>query len=187
MLPYCQETTIPYLPLIPEVDLTQYTGNNAPFHITVVKKEHVNPEMYKLVDDIGLMILRTTVFYKSPGFVEHKPHIDLMIPDFARLNWVYHGEGSKMRWYKVKDPNKVSPLMSSKIGAPYYEFERDNIELAFEKELTKPTLIQACIPHDIVQGDSPRFAVSMLLKKKGDINGPLITMKEGLEYFSRYI
>jgi len=50
-----------------------------------------------------------------------------------------------------------------------------------------PTIVQACIPHDISQTEQQRFAVSMILRRTIDSPGTLLTMDQALCHFRDYI
>jgi hypothetical protein len=89
-------------------------------------------------------------------------HIDEYRGDFAKLNWVFAGKGSKMCWYEELIPGQTKTHYNE-MNAPYIGFRQYDVKLVESAELQGPCIIQAGAPHNIIMGNEHRHALSMVL------------------------
>jgi len=110
----------------------------------------VNPEIISLFDKLGLILQRAI-------------HTDSTVSgeDFAKVNWVYGGQGSLMKWYKQK-PNISKTTSSFPHGPGVMLYTEDEVELVYSTELPSPSIVQVGIPHDVVNPLEERYCISII-------------------------
>ena len=129
------------------------------------KDKIFNNDWLQHMDDIGVPITGSILFYREPNLIDDVAHVDLVgenanVVHFG-FNWVFGGSGSEMIWYDrpstwddrnlelTPDGNK---FMAWKI-ADLTEVDRCSIQ----NELT---LVRVDYPHSIIVGDEERWAIS---------------------------
>jgi len=124
----------------------------------------VNPEIISLFDKLGLILQRVQVFHKKPSNDKvWAIHTDSTVSgeDFAKVNWVYGGQGSLMKWYKQK-PNISKTTSSFPHGPGVMLYTEDEVELVYSTELPSPSIVQVGIPHDVVNPLEERYCISII-------------------------
>ena len=122
---------------------------------------HLNPDVVKIISDAGLKIKLAELFYSTPGMVSII-HRDVPGYDISKINWVYYGENSTMRWYNSEpNVNVIGPAMNR-----YRGYSPDEVTLLHEYAIHSPSLVQAGIAHNVVNHNEPRWAVSLMLSYK---------------------
>jgi hypothetical protein len=183
-----------YVPLNLDIyPLTRPIENCPKFLHAHISLSEVNPDFISLLNDLGLYIKATHLFYKDidpiPNRLPHVDYIDGMDYktgcDHARLNFVYKGKDSKMLWYKIKD--NVQPKDVKQGGLiNYVQYRFKELELAAATTIiNKPCIVQVGQPHRIINSVEERYCLSFKLKRM-DSNSTL-TMNEMIENFKDYI
>jgi hypothetical protein len=163
------------------VDLTQLMVHRAISH------DLLNSKLLQVLADINVGVLFTTLFFKNCGSTDNTaslPHVDSLQKDFVRLNWVYGGTGSIMRWFTPKE-NCQFIKQANTIGRGYYTCERDQIEFAHQELIQFPSLVQVGQPHDILVGAEPRYCVSMIIEDTRTHRA--LSMQDAQERFAQYL
>lgn len=124
---------------------------------------HLNSDILKIIDSVGLYIGLAELFYSPPGMISGI-HRDNGSSDISKINWVYQGKDSKMIWYDT-DPNK--PIIGSVEKKNLYKlYTAEESKLLHEFEIHSPSLVQVAVAHNIINNSEPRWAVSLMLYYK---------------------
>jgi hypothetical protein len=124
----------------------------------------INPELVELLAERNIKIGWAEMFIKHPHMtVNEQIHIDEFRGDFVKLNWVWGGTGSTMRWFQELDPAKKLTPSSNQINSPYLGFSINDVVLEHEEALSGPCIIQVGVPHNVVMGTDMRWALSFVL------------------------
>jgi hypothetical protein len=106
--------------------------------------------------------------------------------DYSKLNWIYGGKDSVMKWYTVKNSiQSTAPLYKTPIDSPSLQYKAADVELIHEQAVGKPSLVQVGCPHNVVNGPEERFCVSIVFKHKSTRDR--VTMAEAVAVFKDYI
>ena len=106
-------------------------------------------------------------------------HTDTYIlPNFAKLNFVYGAKGSSMNWYKLKPGYEVVPMMTDdqkRYRTPtgsdvaYVSIPGSACTIAARASIGTPTLINAGQPHSVLNNtDEHRWCISIPLRAISD-------------------
>lgn len=131
------------------------------------------------------------VFYTPPGGILpiHSDGIQPFI-DFIKFNYVYDGESSIMSWYELQQDIKLDSDHTG-IDTSYTPIKENQVDLIYEINMTKPSLINAGKPHGMSnsKNDKGRWCVCLIpcYKKKLIDNTSRIEFNEALSIFSKYI
>lgn len=122
---------------------------------------------------IGLPVNNALIFYREALFTHPNPHVDLMYgqeqyPALA-INWVLGNDDSEMVWYTIKKnvilERKIIPTGQ---GHKYDTYDINDLnELDSHRIGNIPTIVRVDIPHNIVVGKNPRWAISVRVNAKG--------------------
>jgi hypothetical protein len=129
-------------------------------HFPIPKSER-DPDVIKFLDDHGLNIVFSELFYTAPQ-TWRTIHIDgeTIGIDLFKFNWVYGADGSTMKWYEVQ-PDYTPALRTTKAGTYAYVFNKDKCNLLYETEIKHPCIVQGGIPHTVFNStDEGRWCVS---------------------------
>lgn len=143
----------------------------------------VNPSIINLFDSLNLDIVLFEVFYSKP-FFNGGIHIDSTGGDINKINWIYGGQGCKMNWYSIKDPN-LEKRIDTPIGTKSQLFDPSAVNLEFSKVLSSPSLVHVGVPHNVRNMKEDRWCVSLVYRFKNSNKRP--TMKESLDIFKNFI
>ncbi len=126
--------------------------------IPLVTSIHINIELVELLKKYQIRIMLSELFYSVPNLIS-VIHSDTFSNDITKINWVYQAETSKMNWYE--------PLVSKDIkqgpGHSYIPYKEDEVRLIDSYSLESPELIQAAVPHNVLNGSGDRWALSLML------------------------
>jgi hypothetical protein len=132
-------------------------------HVNVDPKI-INPYWYNLMESNGLILRRVELFYGPPSTPYILGiHIDNGHGDRSKINWVFGGEGSTMHWYRVVN-EKPKEKLTTPVGSKYNVYEPDEVQLMHSNVIKNPSLIQAGIPHNIINPGSERWCYSMVVE-----------------------
>jgi hypothetical protein len=121
---------------------------------------HINPVLIAILKSKGISIMLAELFYSAP-YLESVIHSDTFGNDISKINWIYQGRGSKMNWFR---PILETNVISGNLRNTYKKYEESEVELIHSEEIHSPSLIQAAIPHNIVNGYEERWAISLMLR-----------------------
>jgi hypothetical protein len=131
-------------------------------HVDVDPAE-ISPHWYELMERNNLILKRVELFYGPPN----NPytlgiHIDNGYGDRSKINWVFGGAGSVMHWYQpLHSHNKQ--VQSTPVHSNYTLYEPSEVKLLHSQEIVNPSLVQAGIPHNIVNPGHERWCYSMVI------------------------
>ena len=174
----CVDINLHLNPLKEGIDIKSY-GINSHTRFPI---SDINPDLIELFESLDLKILLVEVFYTKPHRFT-SIHTDARGGDYTKLNYIYGGNNSKMVWYKPKNDIEKS-VSTTSIGTPYLEYKMSEVTKIEDKVVNFPSIIQAGIPHNIINQKEPRYCLSIVLIRNNDNR---LTMKESIELFSNYI
>lgn len=151
--------------------------------------EKYNSWFHKEFPDI--FIKDWEVFYTPPGGILpiHSDGVQPFI-DFIKFNYVYDGEKSIMSWYELKKDIKLNSDQTG-INTSYTPINENQVNLIYESNMIKPSLINAGKPHGMSNSDNDkgRWCVCLIPCYKNKINNGTsrIEFKDALSIFSKYI
>lgn len=182
---YCFKVKFPVDLLIDEKILDSLPRNR---HFRIQRseyKKYFNEEILTIIDGLKLSISLVEVFWKPAKDNSSAIHLDSSFGDFTKINWIYLGKNSSMRWYRPL-PGQGGVSRTTSIGTPYITFPPEHVELVHQEELKNSYIVQAGVPHDVDNPDQERFCFSMVCRYR---NNQLLrpTMKESLEIFKPFI
>lgn len=154
-------------------------------HIRMLKQDlkyMLSPGIFEVFDSLKLELSLLEVFRRPPD-LESVIHTDSGGGDYAKLNWIFGGKGSTMKWYKTK--NHVSKSCSlSDISTPFTSYTIDEVDLMVETKMTGANLVQVGVPHNVYNPPiEERHCFSLVYRK--DKRRP--TLGESIKLFADYI
>jgi hypothetical protein len=164
--------------------------NFTPIPVDFTNKNHVvynlkniNFELKDFLFSLGVTILNAEVFYKNEN-TKNGIHIDNNKPlnNFVKLNYVYGGGDSLMKWYQLKKDRSIK-MAKTVINTSYqYALEQD-VDEVYTVKIEGPSLVNVGILHGITNVTSPRTCYSLILGSK--LNEQL-EWNEALKLFKGY-
>lgn len=130
-----------------------------------VPKSLLSDELVSLLSVLGISIGFAEIFYTNPNQFT-SVHTDVHPGDLVKLNFVFGGNGSKMRWYQVSHSKIKGTKFTQQVDSPYIFYTPDEVSLLHEEEIISPSIVQAGIPHNIQNSSEERFCLSITLLKK---------------------
>lgn len=127
--------------------------------IQLIASKHLNTELVQLLRSYSIEIMLAELFYSTPGMVS-VIHSDTFALDISKINWIYQSTPSSMNWYKPL----VSKDIQSDQGHSFIPYTPAEVVLLESYPLEGPELIQAAVPHNVVNGDGDRWALSIMLR-----------------------
>ena len=153
-------------PLVNEVNQPVSLGPRMTNLAEKIELDNINPELISLLSSRDIAVGWVELFHKMPGMgAWEQIHIDEYRGDFAKLNWVYGGLGSRMCWFEELVPGQTQ-ISYNEMGGPYISFQYKDVKLVESTRLLGPCIIQAGVPHNVIMGSEPRHALSMVLLDK---------------------
>lgn len=145
-------------------------------------KDILSNEILELFQTLNLDITILEIFYRSRN-VNSNIHIDSAGGDYAKLNWIFGGKDSKMRWWKPKSLLSGDTRVSD-IKTNFISYKPDEVDLLYEAELVTPSLVQVGIPHNVYNPDyEERYCFSLVYRK----NNKRPTMRESVDLFYKHV
>jgi hypothetical protein len=131
---------------------------------TEIALNRLNPILIKVLEKHNVHISYAESFYSEPNFVQ-TIHTDNLGGDYVKLNYIYGGKGSVMKWYKVNADSisvgeKFSPGMTSTSYIPWLPHQVECVQTA---TVSFPSIVQTGCPHNIVNSTEPRLCITLLL------------------------
>jgi hypothetical protein len=172
---------------IPVVFIPYNYGIKDPFLFKELKMSivHINVELHKFFDSIGLRILEPRYFHSGPLHT-YKLHIDIPVIDnqVTRLNWIFDGKDSEMIWYGLKEGRKPQ-LVKNNRNEDILSVENDDCVEIGRDHLTGPNLVNVGIVHSLIGGTDRRHCYSFFLQDKN--THKRLEWDEALSRFGDYI
>lgn len=126
--------------------------------VQLLVSTHINPDIISILSSVSIKIMLAELFYSPPNFVSGI-HSDTYANDISKINWVFCSSDSYMNWHRqLVAKGSIRP--GSHAFIPY---KPDEVELIESGCIASPSLIQAAVPHNVVNGDKDRWAVSLML------------------------
>jgi hypothetical protein len=142
---------------------------------------NIDDHTYSIVDDwvnsLGLKIghFSALVCFSNGGIPLHRDYKD--VKEFPKINWVY-GSG-KIRFFETTI--NPSAILKTDLNLPYEYFDSyDNSTLIEEYQGSGTMLLNASIPHDVVDVVDHRYCFSLTPLKR---RGRLLSWNEAAEIF----
>jgi hypothetical protein len=148
-----------------------------PFEFTVTETNNHNlvsfyderlPALVQLLDSVNIAIRHGQRFYIQPG--DTLPaHIDCdHINNYAKLNFVFRGQGSVMKWFRLKSGTELKSKLTGANTHYLYAAAEDLIE-EYSCAVGFPSLVNSGQCHSVVNGSTePRICYSFMLTYKED-------------------
>ena len=169
-------------------DQILYVGKNpalaSSWHWTLKLKD-LNPKFITLLESKDLHVIHAEVFKTNYANQSWPIHIDADngVGDVPKINWIYGNQECPMIWYKEKDPTNRTAQKTTATGTGYYTFDPGIVEEIGRTFIKTPTIIQAGIPHTVInQSGKTRWCVSVVLKKGDD----MLTFDQLVAEFKEY-
>jgi hypothetical protein len=150
-----------------------------------VDRDLLSNEVRQFFNDHEQNIFLCEVFYRLPGG-KGRIHIDTGNGgDYSKINWVFGGGESYMHWYTPKDGYQNKEQLISPIATSFVSYEPSEVNLMYSAQLSKPSIVQVGVPHNVINGDQERFAVCMVFFDRRTRLRPTLT--EARDIFKNYI
>jgi hypothetical protein len=145
-----------------------------------------DPRITGFLNGLGITIPLAEVFYSLPG-IRRPIHIDgNTMKDLCKLNWVYGGSGSKMRWWRPPPSGKGPIDRITSAGTKCITYEDEGCQVIWEASVGFPSLVQVGVPHDMVNSSiESRWCVSYVLYDR--TTGNPLSWKQSVERFSPFM
>lgn len=127
----------------------------------------IDPRVVELLDDSGICVLHTEIFY-TPPFAVLPIHVDgPVLSNRAKLNFVYDSPTSTMNWYRVKAGCEI-PMLTTPIGTRYLKPNQEDCMMVAATRIRTPTLVNVGVPHSVInQVPTGRWCLSIVLGRHG--------------------
>ena len=153
--------------------------------------QHMNPEFIVLMSKLGIVIDHIEFFVSKPNYFTPIHRDVTNIPtesyDFIKLNYVFGGTDSLMKWYEIlndaKPYNSVIPNNQQQVYVTSDSYRINDLALIHEQTVKFPSLVQVGIPHNVQNTNELRVCLCVVPLK----DGKRITMSSALEIFKDYI
>jgi hypothetical protein len=123
----------------------------------------ISPYWYQLMERNGLYLLRVELFYGPPDTPYTLGiHIDHSYGDRSKINWVFGGEGSTMHWYRPLAAHSKE-VQFTPVHSNYTMYEPNEVKLIHSNVIRNPSLVQAGVPHNIINPGKERWCYSMVI------------------------
>jgi hypothetical protein len=118
-------------------------------------------DLIKWLADLNLEVVRAGAeqFYTEPN-KEIQIHVDGGGQDSkVKLNFQFQGRDSIMKWYRLT--TNCTPKSMPDIVSSYLHFDKTEVVEIFQSTIGFPSLINAGIPHNVINGPDPRYVISV--------------------------
>lgn len=177
MNPYCNPLKLDIAPLRAEYDITKITALQM-----VISLDEINPEIKELLFNLGINVAWIELFYRQPGC--GSIHADNLSGDFTKINWIYKGKDSCMRWFTINDPFKDKEVKLSTANTEFLRYSINEVTLAHSANIIGPALVQVGAPHLVINPVEDRYCLCFVLT---DLQGKRLTMREAQHLLKTYI
>lgn len=125
-------------------------------------------EWIKYVNNIGISIVSTMIFYRAANDEIGEAHSDIYFDSSGNMgyrsvaiNWAIGGSDSTMEWYK--QPEHSGELKHTLTKTQCLCWSTNNLVKIDQVTIGKstPTLVRVDLPHRVVTGSEPRIGISI--------------------------
>lgn len=154
----------------------------------------LNPKFIVAMSKFDLVIDHIEIFHSKPN--EFTPiHRDVStLPtdsnnsyDFIKLNYIYGGKNSLMKWYEtlpdIKPLNKNIYNNQSSVNVTSDAYRKEDVTVMHEQVVGFPSIVQVGIPHNVQNTDEDRYCLCIVPTK----NGKRLSIDTALSLFETYI
>lgn len=137
-----------------------------------IGNQFIDEKLSKLVGEYNCTIINLSYFHTPPGQsrVIHSDNIHL--DNMSKINFVFNGNGSVMKWWKLKEKDTTPRIGILPNGIPYNYYTPDQCEHVATTELVGPTMLNTGALHSLENfTQNYRWAISFAL---GDENGKVL-------------
>jgi hypothetical protein len=173
---FCTNLNIKLTPLKKEISLYGTT-----IHQRIPNSE-LNPLLLEFFRARRLGVQLAEMFYNPPHNIS-TIHIDSFGGDYSKINFVWGGGASVMNWYSINQ-NGVPSRRTTGIGTKSVCFLENEVELLHSQAVHSPSIVQVGVPHNITNGDAPRWCLSIVPVK---VNGSRLTFDETTKIFKNLL
>jgi hypothetical protein len=143
----------------------------------------INEEFFELIKNKNLTINHAQVFYLTP-FSSMEIHRDKeFLQDFPKMNFVFGGKESVMQWFEPRSESVKKIIKLTPLEIPYISYNIADLKLIYRHTISQPSIIQAGIPHNVVNFIEPRQCFSFVFTNE---NGNYLTFKDLVTLFEDY-
>jgi hypothetical protein len=181
----CVPLNITNNPFVEEINPFKFPKTR---HIRLDHNTAINQSIKKWFHSFNLEINLVEIFYSCPFFVGNI-HVDRLGGDYVKINWIFGGKDSSMQWFKIKENAQLPYQNKTNIGTSSLHYATKDSILIYSKNIVKPSLVQAGVPHTIKNSAENRWCVSFNFrdidtKKYLTMDDALILFKDFLIYGS---
>ena len=182
----CKKIKVPFEPLI-NFDVYNTTRkrnlNKQYSNLEYIPVSLLNSKLANFLDQRGLCVSLIDLFYCNPNQAHpihvDQPHVDKFVEgDYVRLNWIYGGSDSEMKWYKFKD--NAQRVDRHRVNHVIYN--DTNVDCIHSQCITGTYIVQVGIPHTVQAHSEKRHAFCTDIIHKD--TKARVTMSEALQIFS---
>jgi hypothetical protein len=179
-----------------EHDYSEFAKYEPKQNLDYLIKPHdvLGPDLPEFLKSVGLVLTHTALFYTDAKTLL-PIHTDMSdFPNFAKLNFAYGAEGSRMFWYELKDgytpvPKVTADTQRYRVAegkkVSYVSIPPDKCTIAASAKIGAPTLINAGQPHSMLNNtNEKRWCISIPL---AGLDGHIVEMDEALERLEGFI
>jgi len=145
-----------------------------------VPLNELHPDLLAFFKQHNLSVLLAEMFYNDPHNVS-KIHIDSIGGDYSKINFIWGGGDSVMNWFSINQGAAAGQNLT-KIGTKSVLFSPNDVLLAHSQPVHSPSIVQVGVPHNITNGNSPRWCLSIVPIRA---NGKRLTMEETKTLFKK--
>ena len=132
----------------------------------------VDNNLQNFLKPLNVVTRSPACFYTPPRADRGNHHIDSnQFDNMVKLNYVVNGQNTVMQWFKFNGSEEHIIRNKNKVGGGYLAFKPEGCELIWEEELKSPCLVNAGIPHNVMnRSDRGRWSVSYALFDLNTVN-----------------
>jgi hypothetical protein len=125
----------------------------------------LNEDFCELIKIKNLRFAHSQVFYLTPFSFMEVHQDENFLEDFPKMNFVFGGKDSVMQWFNPR-PDSVKKLKSTPLGKSYVSYNIADVKLIYRHTIAQPSIVQAGVPHNVVNFSEPRQCFSFVFNKK---------------------
>jgi hypothetical protein len=175
---YCNPLTLTIPPLVEGYDVTQPIEPH-----TSVSLNQINPKIKEFLYDLGISVSWIEIFYRKAK-QNSSIHVDNLLSDFTKINWVYNGTHSRMFWFTVKDHAISKPASTTIVNTKYIAYDFSEVDIVYSTNILGPALVQVGVPHLISNPMEARYCLSFTIT---DLEGNRLTMERAQQLLVNHI
>jgi hypothetical protein len=191
---YCIDLSLTFNPLNQitkkRLELFSFLNKHQRVHYVLSPiKKYLSEDLITFFQKYNLTTNFGNFFYSPPNYnsIIHSDFVESETHDIAKLIWVYDGEQSFMNWYSY-DQKNLHDIASDNFGGKnhtYISYNCDNLNLIFKHHISKVSLAQVGIPHNVTTYNFSRSSVCIFLNWKQ--NNKHLTFNEAADVLKEFL